>query len=62
MYTTFGFQLRILLCTHCGAPLEASPTGSQIPCRKWQATRKELRGTANLFTVTMPGYPQMLTS
>ena len=33
MDTTFSFQLRILLCTHCGAPLEASPAGGQIPCR-----------------------------
>jgi hypothetical protein len=37
MDTTFSFQLRILLCTHCGAPLEASPAGGQIPCRYCQA-------------------------
>lgn len=32
MDTTFSFQLQILLCTHCGAPLEASPAGGQISC------------------------------
>jgi ribosomal protein S27E len=29
MDTTFSVQLRILLCTHCGAALEASPAGGQ---------------------------------
>ena len=40
MDTTFSFQLRILLCTHCGAPLEASPAGGQIPCRYCHAVNQ----------------------
>jgi hypothetical protein len=40
MDTTFSFQARILLCTHCGAPLEASPAGGQIPCRYCHAVNQ----------------------
>ena len=40
MDTAFSFQLRILLCTHCGAPLEASPAGGQIPCRYCRAVNQ----------------------
>jgi uncharacterized Zn finger protein (UPF0148 family) len=40
MDTTFSFQLRILLCTHCGAPLEASMAGGQISCRYCQAVNQ----------------------
>ena len=40
MDTTFSFQLRILLCTHCGAPLEASVAGGQVSCRYCQAVNQ----------------------
>ncbi len=31
--TAFSYQLRVLLCPQCGAPVEVSPAGGASPCR-----------------------------
>lgn len=30
---SFTYATRIVMCQHCGAPLEASPAGGTVPCR-----------------------------
>ena len=31
--TAFRFDLRIVVCQHCGAPVESVPTGGWVTCR-----------------------------
>lgn len=31
--TRFGFDLRVLLCERCGAPIDAAPEGGSVTCR-----------------------------
>ncbi len=38
--TLFGTQLRVLLCEHCGAPLEAALQGGRVQCGYCRATNE----------------------
>src|SRR5262249_50734103 len=46
--TTFSTQVRILLCSNCGAPLEASIAGGQTACRYCSAMN-QLAGRDDRF-------------
>ena len=33
MNTTFSYGVRMLMCSHCGGPLQVAPTGGSFPCQ-----------------------------
>src|SRR5690242_18221907 len=51
MNSTFSYQLRILLCTNCGAPIEMPRAGGQAACRYCNAVnQRAMRDERPLFT------------
>ena len=48
--TLFRYDVRILMCEQCGAPLDAAPEGGHVACRFCQA-----RNQIGRRNVTMVG-------
>jgi hypothetical protein len=57
--TFFSPEIRVLLCTHCGAPIEAAIAGGQAACRYCGAAHQLAQRDARRLTFIAPGQPPM---
>jgi hypothetical protein len=56
MTYNFAFENRILLCAHCGAPLEASSDGGTVVCKYCKtANRLTARSSLPTFAPSIAG-------